>query len=228
LDQWFGGWDGEGELICKGRNDGAWPRVSDLPPSKEDGMRMSKRIAWVLNAEQVRSDFHERKRKREEEEAKQNKKRRKDGSKRETTENTIRIMPGESMTLFNRRVDDRHRERMDLAMRSARKSSKTRAKSTSEMPARSKQTASAGQPSEVPAVSPTRQTKTEFDKREDRRSVNDVATAPPILNKSKLKNASPAGNYMDVVPMAQRRMIEEERERVIARYRALKQEKMMK
>lgn len=75
-----------------------------------------------------------------------------------------------------------------------------------------------------PSLDP-KATKTDFDKREDRRSVNDVAMAPPTLTK-RPKKSLPTGTKADIVPMAQKRMMDEERERVVARYRELKQQRI--
>ncbi|KAG8998401.1 hypothetical protein FRB90_012311 [Tulasnella sp. 427] len=76
--------------------------------------------------------------------------------------------------------------------------------------------------------------KTEFEKRVDRRSVNDIAEAPPTLSAlPRGAGASAAGKSVKAsvesklpVSAAQKRMMEEEREKAIERYRELKKLKL--
>lgn len=70
--------------------------------------------------------------------------------------------------------------------------------------------------------------KTEFERRVDRRSVNDVAAAPPTLT-ALPRGAAAAGKSGKAsaesqlpVSAVQKRMMEEEREKAIERYRELK------
>ncbi|KAG8850385.1 hypothetical protein FRB96_000449 [Tulasnella sp. 330] len=181
----------------------------DMAPSKEDEMQIPKGMARVLNAEKTRADHRDRKRQREEEEQTERAKKRR---KADVPQANLRIMPGESMRQFSRRVDGEMREKVDSAMRSAKPIKK-----------QPKRTVAADADSHTPSRS-TRNTKTEFDERDDRRSVNDVALAPPTLKRP--KQALPTKTSPGVVSMAQKRMMEEERERVIVRYREMKQRKM--
>ncbi|KAG9002575.1 hypothetical protein FRB94_005830 [Tulasnella sp. JGI-2019a] len=181
----------------------------DAAPSKDDGMQIPKGMARVLNAEKARADHHDRKRRREEEEQADRGKKR---QKAMEPEDNLKIMPGESMRHFSRRVDGEMREKVDSAMRSARPIKK-----------KPKTPTTVDVESDTPSR-PIRDGKTEFDKRDDRRSVNDVALAPPTLKRP--KQTLPAQSGLSVVSMAQRRMMEAERERVITLYREMKQRKL--
>lgn len=77
-------------------------------------------------------------------------------------------------------------------------------------------------------ASATGKGKTEFERRVDRRSVNDVAAAPPTLT-ALPRGAAAAGKSGRAsaesqlpVSAVQKRMMEEEREKAIERYRELK------
>lgn len=67
--------------------------------------------------------------------------------------------------------------------------------------------------------------KTEFDRREDRRSVNDVAQAPPSMIRLPRKATKTAPEQRVPVSGVQMRLLAEERERAIERYREMKKRK---
>ncbi|EAU80863.1 hypothetical protein CC1G_03039 [Coprinopsis cinerea okayama7 len=206
---------------------------TDWAPGKDSiaNEAIPKSAQRILNAVQIREEFKARKRKLEEEqEAKANAK------KRKKTE--LKILPGESIQHFNRRVEDDLRPLVKSAMESGRavvrkalreeqerKKAKSKSKSKSKTP----------EPSEPPTPKPA----PPKDKHADRpkefavastsapKRLNDIAQAPPELKKlprgaDKLVGGTSSSKTDGVLSMAQKAMMEQERLKAIARYRELK------
>ncbi|KAH8991147.1 hypothetical protein EDB86DRAFT_3080136 [Lactarius hatsudake] len=155
---------------------------------------------------------------------------------------TIEIQPGESLKRFNRRVEDHMRPLVRSAMlASAATERKERKAATT--PRESKARSSVGK-AEEGTTTTTPSTAAGGDKHRDRpkefatissarpRRLNDIATAPPELKKLPRRRASDLGANPartkavgSVLSMAQRAMMETERENAIRRYREMKERK---
>ncbi|KZP08808.1 hypothetical protein FIBSPDRAFT_964448 [Athelia psychrophila] len=153
------------------------------------------------------------------------------------------IQPGESLAHFNRRVEVDMRPLVAAALQTSsaqsRKVKKTeieeRAKAKAAKPTKSKAVDEEAERSPSPSpVDKFAGRATEFQKISTSapRRLNDIAQAPPEFKKlprgakevDKLKPKGAAGTGKEgVLSMAQKLMMEEEREKVIARYRALKE-----
>jgi len=206
-----------------------------------------KSAAWVLNAEGVRSAYRE-KRKREkdgdggDDDGKRKKKKRKaaDGQEALRAKANLMIKPGESLKHFNRRVEDDMRPLVRTAMSLTVSTSKQKRKASereeqSNTPGKSSEKKkSSGLPESKPqAIEPPAKQR-DFDRLASSapKRLNDIAQAPPQLSigsrlKSKV-NGSPNSSGLkcdNVVSDAQKRMMDLEREKAIARYRALKSAK---
>ncbi|KZT51866.1 hypothetical protein CALCODRAFT_521093 [Calocera cornea HHB12733] len=169
----------------------------------------------VLNAASARAQFKEKKRKREEGGEEPAKRQEKAVKRRKTEEGKekeeLKLRPGESLADFNRRVD----QALIPRIRSS-KSSKSKAAAAAD---------SATTSPAFPASNPSR--KTDFDALPKPRRLNDVAQAPPSLTKLP-RNAGKLGvgartKAEGVVSMATKVALEEERERVVERYRMMKE-----
>ncbi|KAI0027598.1 hypothetical protein K488DRAFT_90677 [Vararia minispora EC-137] len=204
--------------------------------SNEDVPKSALRI---LNATQIRSEYRERKRKREEEDERERKRKRVGGvgSVKEKNINGMAIQPGESLAHFNRRVEDSMRCTVRSAMQSSAAHSRKARKaeldeaSSSQYASKSKSETTPKEPpapdleAHDPLLSKHGDQPKDFAAAVPRR-VNDVAQAPPEL---KLKKAAKIGaggqtaKAAGILSVAQRSMMEAERERAIKRYRELKE-----
>ncbi|TBU24420.1 hypothetical protein BD311DRAFT_561405 [Dichomitus squalens] len=249
---------------------------SDLAPGAKKAIEneeIPKSAARVLNAAQVQQEFAERKRKSldgdEGSAGPSRKKRKRDegaGKSEDRGEGEgkqkaqLRIMAGESMAHFNRRVEDSMRHLVKEAIQTS--SARVRQAKKEELASQgSKKAAAAANPSSKSRATsgPARNDSNSED--EDGRSaartkaketgpkefqkvdtsaprrLNDVAQAPPELKKLPRKakklaamgggtKASGATSLKDgVLSMAQKAMMEEERERAIRLYREMKKGK---
>ncbi|TFY80570.1 hypothetical protein EWM64_g3438 [Hericium alpestre] len=214
----------------------------DLAPSSSLSHEgIPKSVSRILNAAQVRGDYQEKKRKIESgEDVGPSKKRRKQGAgAKGKGETDITIKPGESLAHFNRRVEEDMRPLVRTAVQSAaaveRQARKDKKKESAAKPQAKDDKR---KKSETPEASPPP------DKHHDRpkefakaatsapRRLNDIAMAPPDLKKlprGAKKIKEDGGTYpkgSGVLSMAQKAMMEVERERIIKRYRELKQKKL--
>ncbi|GJE85422.1 hypothetical protein PsYK624_015010 [Phanerochaete sordida] len=220
-----------------------------------------KGAARVLNAAKVQAEFHQ-KRRGEDDGSRPAKKRRTEPQEGKGKA-AMKIMPGESLAHFNRRVEESMRSSVREAVQTsaavARKVKKeeeeekaARKASNSSKPARpasptpqSKKKAGKApaideSDEEEPAAKPAKGGKAEKEKPTDfaaykasaPRRLNDIAEAPPEFKKlprgakaSKTADVSAKGTTSlrdGLLSMAQKAMLEGERERVIRAYRELK------
>ncbi|KAG8821598.1 hypothetical protein FRC17_009779, partial [Serendipita sp. 399] len=175
-------------------------------------------------------------------------KRRKSGG---NEEETMQILPGESLGDFDRRVENSMRSKIRSAVQqgnahSRRQYAKDKAerdkrgeeskREESEKPVQPEGATSSSKTagSSTGKVHPTpKERKTEFETVTSQlpKRLNDVVTAPPdlsALTKGKTLNPGPrvaaeAFGKKDVIPPEQRRMMEIEREKAVKRYRELKE-----
>ncbi|KAI0691788.1 hypothetical protein C8T65DRAFT_670362 [Cerioporus squamosus] len=239
---------------------------SDIAPGLKKAIEnedIPKSVAWVLNAAKVRREFAEKKRKGlEDEGVGPSRKRRRRG---ETTDeggakqSQLRIMPGESMAHFNRRVEDSMRHTVKEAMQSSsarmrqvrkeelavsEKEKKKRAAEAEERTNSRNKTRNGDESDSDDDPSP-RRAKMKEDRPKDFEKVsssapkrlNDIVQAPPELKKlpRKAKKLAAQGGAQKgegtkslsegVRSMAQKAMLEEERERAIRLYREMKKSK---
>ncbi|KAI0321976.1 hypothetical protein OF83DRAFT_1044040, partial [Amylostereum chailletii] len=199
-----------------------------------------KSVARVLNAATVREQYKSNKRKLEEDGPGTVTKKRRKGAGSEVKSKALAIQPGESLAHFNRRVEDDMRPLVRSAMQSSSASAVERRarkkelevaqNSTTQSDKSSKRT---GTQDRVPPSSDS------FDKHSDkpkeftsqssaaprRLNLNDVASAPPELKlkKARVSEAIGGNGKAGVLSLAQRAMMEEERENAIRRYRELKE-----
>ncbi|KAH9063737.1 hypothetical protein EDB83DRAFT_2223940, partial [Lactarius deliciosus] len=157
---------------------------------------------------------------------------------------TIEIQPGESLKHFNRRVEDHMRPLVRSAMlaSAATERKERKAATVNGTPRESKARSSVGKAEGTTTTTPS--TAAGGDKHRDRpkefatisstrpRRLNDIATAPPELKKLPRRPASDLGAKPartkavgSVLSMAQRAMMETERENAIRRYREMKERK---
>ncbi|KAF8342725.1 uncharacterized protein EI90DRAFT_3030021 [Cantharellus anzutake] len=199
-------------------------RGTDLPP-RNDVNDIPKRAAWIFGAEKMMQERRERqKRGREAEESMKSKRR-----KEEDTSNELKIRPGESLESFDRRVEDSFRSGDFQAVRKAKR---TEIKTKKEVSKKSKNSNSklestTSTPPSNPQITLPSQTprKTEFDTLPKFTRLNDVVLAPPTLKPATRKAPQRDNIAKDVLSLKDKQDIEEERERVIRRYRELKEEK---
>ncbi|GLB45332.1 hypothetical protein LshimejAT787_2100920 [Lyophyllum shimeji] len=223
----------------------------DLAPSKDDLSKepIPKGIARVLNAEKIREEWKIRKRKLEEaDDPRQSDKRRKldddaRNSKRKTKEaqamSNLKIKPGESIQHFNRRVEDDMRPLVKAAAQSANAVARSAQRAEKEAKAKKSKTSKEDKKGEAkptrtasPASSPVSDKlankAVEFQTHSSSapRRLNDIAQAPPEF-KSLPRGAGASGQggggkREGVLSMAQKQMMENEREIAIAKYRGLR------
>ncbi|KIJ60309.1 hypothetical protein HYDPIDRAFT_99131 [Hydnomerulius pinastri MD-312] len=226
-------------------------RGSDLAPKASiEYETVPKSVLRVLDAGRIRREYREKKRKIDgdnDEGNPQRKRRRHDATdmKDDGTTKTLKIKPGETMAAFSKRVEtsmmpllktalqessaQARKVRKEEAIQVAQTPNKKNDKSRLKQPATSKKastpppTASADEDS----LNPQKKAK-EFQvvSTAAPRRLNDVAQEPPELKKlprGAVKNdRSPSG----VLSMAQKAMMEEEREKAIKHYRELKARKL--
>ncbi|TFK22929.1 hypothetical protein FA15DRAFT_595187 [Coprinopsis marcescibilis] len=195
-----------------------------------------KSASRILDAQKIREAYKIKKRKLEEEQGQGR------NSKRTKTD-AIKILPGESMEHFSRRVEDDLRPLVKTAMETgravARKVVKEEIQAKKEKKSKPKDKAKdpAEEPEEVSKSKPKPET-VKFDvNNRDRptkdfvglssstpRRLNDVAQAPPEFKKAPTRQSKVTGpdKSQSVVSMAQKVMLDQERLKAIARYRELK------
>ncbi|VDC07328.1 unnamed protein product [Peniophora sp. CBMAI 1063] len=162
----------------------------------------------------------------------------------------MKIQPGESLAHFNRRVEDGMRGEVRAAMQSSSAHGRKARKQEEEAAAATKAAniaKHAAKTQKRPASpDPEDNTSAPVDKHADKpkefaklqttapRNVNDIAQAPPTLSLKKATklqaSAGPeglrGGKAAGVLSMAQRAMMEVEREKAIKHYRELKEKKL--
>ncbi|KAI9446804.1 hypothetical protein H4582DRAFT_2167617 [Lactarius indigo] len=213
-------------------------RGADLPPVGADSSTalstegVPKSISRVLDAARIRAEYRQKKRARQLEEgahdgaddgdaptlAKSKKRRRTAADSDAGKSSTIEIQPGESLKHFNRRVEDHMRPLVQSAMRTSA-ATEAQGKESGRAASDDKHR---DRPKEFATISSARP-----------RRLNDIATAPPELKKLPRRRASDLGAKPtrtkaagSILSMAQRAMMETERENAIRRYREMKERKV--
>ncbi|KAH7340964.1 hypothetical protein B0J17DRAFT_340589 [Rhizoctonia solani] len=175
-------------------------RQTDLAPTPLGSEPIPKGIARVLGAERVRNEYRAQlKKKQEDRESK--------GAGR------VELLPGESLREFNRRVEDVHRPLVRGAMK--------RGKGDEKQKGKRKREAEEEEEEEERPVREFASVSSSVPKR-----LNQVALAPPVLTKG--PRGSGVGKARDKAPavsMARKVVLEQERERAVEMYRALKASK---
>ncbi|KAH6907657.1 hypothetical protein BKA70DRAFT_1489793 [Coprinopsis sp. MPI-PUGE-AT-0042] len=216
---------------------------TDWAPGKESiaNEPLPKSAHRILNAVKIQQEFKANKRKRQDEDERKGA-----AAKRKKLEKTsLKIMPGESMQHFNRRVEDDLRPMVKSAMESGRSVSRkaTREELERKQAAKKLKPQRSGSPSDELLSNPRASEPKAAAKQQnaDRpvrdfvgrttmasapKRLNDVALAPPEFKKLPRgghKLGTGASSKSDgVLSMAQKAMMEQEREKAIARYRELK------
>ncbi|KAF8184212.1 hypothetical protein BJ912DRAFT_853258, partial [Pholiota molesta] len=213
---------------------------TDLAPAKDSlqNEAIPKSAARVFNAQAIRDDFKTKKRKNEDDDGERAGKKQKTDKGKGDKKVSLTIQPGESIQHFNRRVEDDLRPLVKSAAQTSRAFARNVAKAEhearleakKEKQAKSKpQTTEKPQPREDSPPLPS-------DKFKDRRKefqvasssapkrLSDIAQAPPEFKKLPRGASSlpGIGKRDGVLSMAQKVMMEQEREKAIARYRELK------
>ncbi|KAF7967842.1 hypothetical protein HWV62_32918 [Athelia sp. TMB] len=226
--------------------------AADQAPGKQAiaSESIPKSISRILNAASVREEFREKKRKMAsgedtgEHDGKAKKRQRTDPQTKTATKDvkgknkTLGIQPGESLGHFNRRVEHDMRplvkSAIQLSSAQVRKVKKIELEEKAKSKPSKKSKAAEEEPERSPSPPPVKHAgrPKEFQKNSTSapRRLNDIAQAPPEFKKlprgaveaDKLKPNGSAGRE-GVLSMKQKAMMEEEREKVIARYRALKE-----
>ncbi|KAG6853469.1 hypothetical protein C0991_004143 [Blastosporella zonata] len=225
---------------------------NDLAPKKDSlsNEPIPKALSRVLNAATIREEYRQKKRKLEDDgNQKQDDKRRKvDGdtkdskSKRKEAQVTTKLVikPGESIQHFNRRVEDdmrpivkaafqtsnaavRNTYKAEKEERIAKKTKGNAVKEDKEKPAKE-----APKPPPAAAADKHAHKAKEFAQHSSSapRRLNDIAQAPPEfkhLPRGAAASQHEFGGKRDgIISMAQKQMMEKERENAIARYREMK------
>ncbi|KAF8314952.1 hypothetical protein DL93DRAFT_2057807 [Clavulina sp. PMI_390] len=223
---------------------------SDLAPTNLGLEKdVSKRALWILNAEKVRRDFHLKRKQRDDDadgngptsedrgpqSAKPNKKRKKGQTVDSSAPN--KILPGESLGHFNKRIEADFRPSVRAAVKSSSATIRRTVKDSKNTAISSKKSTITEDDSDPSGSSkPTssakslvgrdpRARKTEFESLPTKTRLNDVAQAPPILSRATRKAPSKAAGSAEALglSMAQKAAMEIERETVIRRYREMKE-----
>ncbi|KAF8955855.1 hypothetical protein BDZ97DRAFT_1764432 [Flammula alnicola] len=225
---------------------------TDLAPGKESlrNEAIPKSAARIFNAQSIRDEFKLKKRKVHDEGEERPGKRRKTGpdgstkledkvrSGRSEKKVSLAIQPGESMQHFNRRVEDDLRPLVKSAVESSRSFARGVAKAEHEariaakkpkQPKGEYQSPEKGQkPRDVSPPPPQtdkftgRRKEFQVSSSSAPKRLNDIAQAPPELKKLPRGVSSAIGKRDGVLSMSQKVMMEQEREKAIARYRELK------
>ncbi|KAG5722928.1 hypothetical protein E4T56_gene6026 [Termitomyces sp. T112] len=212
-----------------------------------------KAVARVLNAETIREQYKSKKRKLEDDsDQKQDGKRRKrdedtsdSKSKRKEARVTSKLVikPGESIQHFNRRVEDDMRPLVKAAVQSSNATVRSAAKADKEAKLaknahiakddekRSNKTTSKLPPTLVANLDKHANKAKEFLTHSScaPRRLNDIAQAPPEFTRLPRGAVAPdqgfGGKRDGVLSMAQKQLMETEREKAIARYREMKNQR---
>ncbi|KAJ9126775.1 hypothetical protein QFC24_001807 [Naganishia onofrii] len=238
-----------------------------------------KGAARILNSLKVRQDFHEKKKAAATATTDAANKKAKSKQKGGTKDTLPKILPGEKLGDFNRRLEDHMRPVVTQAMKdaNAKKADEARKlalekkeRREAQQEAKRKKDASLAQAeksdgegedeeewagvdssSKKPEIAkkaskrtrdpeheyedpsnPRKRGKTEFEKAPIRSGILDVMTAPPTLPRlKKSTKQTPSSIFAPInrnpLNSGQQRLMEEERERVVARYRELKETKRL-
>ncbi|KAH8832871.1 hypothetical protein DL96DRAFT_1667339 [Flagelloscypha sp. PMI_526] len=201
----------------------------DLVPTSGQSSALSnepipKSVSRVLNAVKIRKDFHDRKRKMSSEDTGE-----RPSKKRKPA---VGIMEGESMQHFNKRVEMDMRPSMSSAIQTAKTLTRKAIREDKQARNIDRKKPSAKPAAEFDSESPKRQVRaTEFQTMSTStpKRLNDIAQAPPEFTKfpRKASTKQTTSKKDNIVSMAQKVMMEQEREKAIARYRELKAQKEM-
>ncbi|EPQ52145.1 hypothetical protein GLOTRDRAFT_64912 [Gloeophyllum trabeum ATCC 11539] len=216
-------------------------RGSDLAPGNisVSAEGIPKSMARVLNAAKLHAEYRKRKNEDQNEGGKKKKKRKVQGDRADKAD--MKILPGESLAHFNRRVEDAMRPLVREAVQASsalerktrkemlqEKAEKQKAKSDEVI---KKQQKSEDAEPERPDKAPSPAKKTDFPtlSTSQPRRLNDIALAPPQFTKvPRLRKGEKAETTKaeGVLSMAQKQMMEAEREKAIQRYRDMKKAKL--
>ncbi|KAG1739446.1 uncharacterized protein EDB91DRAFT_385027 [Suillus paluster] len=222
----------------------------NLPPKhlgNED--TVPKSAARILNAEKIRHEFREKKRKIDEpngDQCPQLKRRRQASDMNGRKEEMLKIKPGETIARFNKRVESSMMPLIRTAMQQSSAQVRRVQKHESEegvaKPAQDKTMINKRSHTDVSNPSAPASTYTPHQQPRDKpkefrvsstsapRRLNDIAQEPPQFGKlprgARSGKDSSKAKVAGILSMAQKAMMEEERENVIKRYRELKAKKL--
>ncbi|KAG8762761.1 hypothetical protein FRC12_008870 [Ceratobasidium sp. 428] len=191
-------------------------RQTDLAPTSPHAHDepVPKGIARVLGAEKARAAY--RARVAEEKKQKSGVSGEK-GKSLNAGEEMIR--PGESLGEFNRRVEEMHRPLVRAAMKHTGKLGKGKEKDPGEGAVKRKREEADEGDRDQPRVKEFQTVSSSAPRR-----LHDIALAPPVLTSAPRGVAKKSGLKAPAVSMARRVMLEQERERIVAMYRARKKD----
>ena len=115
------------------------------------------------------------------------------------------------LIMFGSRVEEEYKGKMSDAYKKASKNGRKKRKEADV--------------EEKAEETPERAGKKEFERRSERKRVNDVAEAPPTLTRLPRTKSGLSAKELPV-SVIQQRLMEEERERVVEHYRALKRQRL--
>ncbi|KAH7927640.1 hypothetical protein BV22DRAFT_1006533 [Leucogyrophana mollusca] len=221
---------------------------ADLPPTQSSADDIvPKSVARILNAGKIRQEYREKKRKHDGDDknvGSQQKKRRTGDADTLTEELPLKIQPGETIAHFNKRVESGMMPVVKSAMQ--RSSAQSRKAKKSELQAKEvashttnkskkdkNRDPSPSQPSSTNAATGSsleRPKEFRVASTASPRRLNDIAQAPPEFTRlprgADQKSSKVKDKTTGVLSMAQKAMMEEEREKAIRRYRELKARRM--
>ncbi|KZT23708.1 hypothetical protein NEOLEDRAFT_1136202 [Neolentinus lepideus HHB14362 ss-1] len=210
-------------------------RGSDLAP-REAGVSseaVPKAMVRVLNAAKIQSEYRKRKNEEKDRDEGSKKKRRKVGGEAKADKADMQILPGESLSHFNRRVEDAMRPLVRSAVEASSALERKTRKEMLREKTESNQTQNKPKQNNNSDIEQTKRkpspSKTEFAtlSTSQPKRLNDIAQAPPQFTRvPKTRKVPEESKTYNVLSMAQKQMMEEEREKVIKRYRDMKEKKL--
>ncbi|KAF9523141.1 hypothetical protein CPB83DRAFT_775925 [Crepidotus variabilis] len=220
---------------------------ADLPPQKGSlrSEPIPKSASRILNAQNIRDDFRKKRKSCEERadnEGRVGKRQKKTKSDvKSTVQTTLKIQPGESMQHFNRRVEDDLRPLVKSAMQTARSRERGAArepsgpvdtrleKKTEKKRAKYREEEGAKEISlQLPPTHPDRPKEFASVNSSAPKRLNDIAQAPPEFSKLPRGATAFSTKKDGVLSMAQKLLMEKERENAITRYRELKSSRKLR
>ncbi|KAG0139598.1 hypothetical protein CROQUDRAFT_54472 [Cronartium quercuum f. sp. fusiforme G11] len=208
----------------------------DLPPIKlstrpkekistigdHGALDIPKNMYRILKSEQIRAEYKLKMKAKATEEGGDGQVPKKSTTKSRTT-TELRLEPGEKLSAFNRRVEDTMRPQVTAVLKTARNKTATKTSKPSILETKITDVKVEAKPELTSITKSSRPT--EFAPKPTKFSLHDIVMEPPLALTKPLKK-NPTQLKSLPISNAQKRILEEEREKVIQRYRQMKEEKL--
>ncbi|KAH9815523.1 hypothetical protein DFH28DRAFT_1057416 [Melampsora americana] len=223
------------ELSFKKGNDLPPNKLATKPPKKKSKIRTSssssneiqeipKNMYRILNSERIREEY--KKRIKEKNQTDLNRSTSNPIKSKSKKSNELRIEHGEKLSEFNQRVEQSMRSKVSKVMKIAKNKSiiKKPISNPSKLNLKSEESIQSQSKEEEEKKKPK-----EFEPKPTKFSLNDIVMEPPIdLKKPSKGNQTLIKNQFKKLPISnhQKKLIEDEREKVIKTYRKLKEDRL--